>query len=138
MAAVPACGSRSGLPFRRRSLSYAFGIESTFMKTPTRTWKRFAVGAGFVVLAFCAMCIWHKHDFCRGWSDHYASRAKQLRAEVANPILGPEERREHLIAADWHDIISHKYAVVAQQPWRPYPSYPLITPEEQRTTAAKH
>jgi hypothetical protein len=108
------------------------------MKRSKQTWKQIAVVAGFLLLAFGAVGIWGKYDFCQGWAGHYAARAKQLRAEAESSGLMPDEKREHLIAADWHDIISHKYATAARQPWRPYPSYPLITPEEQRLVAAKH
>lgn len=108
------------------------------MKISKRTWKQIAVIAGFLSLSFCGLKIWGKYDFCQGWADHYAARAKQHRAEAESSGLTPEERRAHLIAADWHDIISHKYATTARQPWRPYPAYPLITPEEQQIVAAKH
>jgi hypothetical protein len=101
------------------------------MKTTMRTWKRLAVGVGLVVLAFGAMRVWNKHDFCQGWSDHYAARAKEFRSEAAKPPLGRDEAKKYLVAADIHDLISRKYAAVASRPWRPYPSYPLITAEEQ-------
>jgi hypothetical protein len=115
-----------------------YNERQTRMKTSRRIWRRIAVAAGFLFLAFCALEIWHKYDFCQGWADEYSVRAKQLRAEAESPGLTPDERRERLIAADWHDIIAQKYAAAARQPWRPYPSYPLITPEEQRIVAAKH
>ncbi|MBL9173086.1 MAG: hypothetical protein JNL10_06095 [Verrucomicrobiales bacterium] len=108
------------------------------MKPTKRIWKRIARGGAFLFLAVCALAIWNKHDFCDGWADHYASLAKQLRADAENPGLTPSERREHLIAAEWHDVISHKYSAVAHQPWRPYPRHPLITPDEQRIAAIKH
>jgi hypothetical protein len=108
------------------------------MKTSKRIWKRIAFVTGFLLLALCALGIWGKYDFCQGWADHYAARAKQLRAEAESSSLTPDERTEHLMAADWHDIISHKFATAARQPWRPYPSHPLITPEEQRIVAARH
>jgi hypothetical protein len=112
--------------------------SQTRIKMNKQIWKRIAVVAGCLFLAFCALELWGKYDFCRGWADHYAARAKQLRAEAASSSLTPDERREHLMAADWHDIISHKFATAARQPWRPYPSHPLITPEEQRMVAAKY
>ncbi len=108
------------------------------MKPTKRIWKRIALAGAFLFLGFCALVIWHKHDFCGGWADHYASRAKQLRADAENPGLTPAERREHLIAAEWHDVISHKFSLAVRQPWRRYPGYPLITPEEQRIAAAKY
>ena len=108
------------------------------MKMSKHIWKRIAVVAGFLFLAFCALEIWGKYDFCQGWASHYGAQAKQLRAEAESSGLTPDERREHLIAADWHDVISHKYALAARQPWRPYPTYPLVTPEEQRIVAARH
>jgi hypothetical protein len=103
-----------------------------------RTWKRLVTGVGFVVLAFCAIRVWNKHDFCEGWSSHYAVRAKGLRSEAANPALGRDEARKYLIAADIHDIISRKYAAVASRPWRRYPGYPLVTAEEQRMVDGGH
>jgi hypothetical protein len=108
------------------------------MKPTKRIWKRIAVATGFLFLAVCALELWQKHDFCQGWADHYASRAKQLRADAENPGLTPADIREHLIAAEWHDVISHKYSAAARLPWRWYPHYPLITPEEQRIAATKH
>ena len=108
------------------------------MKTTMRIWRRLAIGAAFVVLAFCALRVWNKHDFCRGWSDHYAARAKEFRSEAANPALGRDEVRRYLIAADTHDLISRKYAEVATRPWRRYPGYPLVTVEEQRMVEERH
>ncbi|MCC7376202.1 MAG: hypothetical protein IT581_16205 [Verrucomicrobiales bacterium] len=108
------------------------------MQPTKRIWKRVAIAAAFLVLAFFALGVWNKYDFCHGWANHYASRANQLRAEAQNPGLTPDQRREHLIAADWHNFISRKYAMTAGQPWRPYPGYPLITPEEQRIPASNH
>ena len=108
------------------------------MGTTKRIWTRIGLAGASVFLAFHALAVWNKHDFCRVWADHYASLAKQLRADAGNPSLGPADRREHLIAAEWHDVISHKYSVVARQPWRPYPRFPLVTPVEQRIAAAKH
>jgi len=108
------------------------------MSTTKRIWTRIALTGAFLSLAFCALAIWNKRDFCRGWADHYVSRAKQLRADAANPSLTPADRREHLIAAEWHEVISHKYSVVARQPWRSYPRSPLVTPDEQRIAAAKY
>lgn len=94
--------------------------------------------AAFPVLAYFALGAWNRHDFCDGWANHHASRAKQLRAEAQDPGLAPDQRRELLIAADCHDHISHKYAQTAAQPWRPYPRYPLLTPDEQRIAASNH
>jgi len=112
--------------------------EATCMRTNKRIWTRIAMGGALPFLAFGALAIWNKHDFCRGWADHYASRAKQLRADSGNPGLTPADRREHLIAAEWHDVISHKYSEVSRQPWRSYPNFPLVTPVEQRIAAAKN
>lgn len=108
------------------------------MKTMKRIWNRIALAGAFLLMALCTVAIWNKHDFCRGWADHYASRARQLRADAGNPSLTPADRREHLIAAEWHDVISHKYSVVARQLWRSYPHFPLVTPEEQRVAAARY
>lgn len=108
------------------------------MNWTKRTWKRIALTGAFLFLAFCALAIWNKHDFCRGWADHYAIRAKQLRTDAENPRLAPADRREYLIAAEFHDIISNKYSVVARQPWRSYPHFPLVTPDEQRIAAARY
>lgn len=112
--------------------------EATCMRTNKRIWTRIAMAGALPFLAFSALAIWNKHDFCRGWADHYASRAKQLRADSGNPGLTPADRREHLIAAEWHDVISHKYSEVSRQPWRSYPHFPLVTPVEQRIAAAKN
>jgi len=95
-------------------------------------------GVGFVVLAFCALCVWNKYDFCHGWANFYATQAEELRAEAANPALAGDRAKKYLIEADLSDIISRKYIAVARQPWRPYPGYPLITPEEQQIVADKH
>ena len=115
-----------------------FGSMSMETKPAKRMWARLASGAGLVLLTLWIPSVWNKHGFCQGWANHYAARAKQLRAEAANPALGREESREYLIAADWHDLISRKYAAVASHPWRPCPGYPLITPEEQQIAAGKH
>jgi hypothetical protein len=107
------------------------------MKPTQRIWTRLAIGVGFAVLAFSLLCVWNKHSFCQAWADHYAARAKQLRTEATNPALGRDATREHLIAADLHDMISRKYATVASHPWRPYPGYPLVKPEEQQLVAGR-
>jgi hypothetical protein len=112
--------------------------KTTRMSTTKRIGTRIALAGAFLLLAFGALAVWNKHDFCRGWADHYASRARQLRADARNPSLTPADRREHLIAAEWHDIISHKYSAVARQPWRSYRHFPLVTPDEQRIAAAKY
>lgn len=126
------------LDVRRFCASSRNESKTTRMKTTKRIWTRIALAGAFLFLAFCALAIWNKHDFCRGWADHYATRAKQLRADAENPSLTPADRREHLIAAEWHDLISHKYSVVARQPWRSYPHFPLIIPDEQRIAAARY
>lgn len=108
------------------------------MKPTKRIWTRLATSVGFVLLGFWTLSVWNKHDFCQGWANYHADRARQLRAEAANPALGPDEAKECLIAADLHDVVSRKYAAVAWRPWRRYPGYPLVTPEEQRIAAVKH
>ena len=99
---------------------------------------RFVTVAGMLAIAFWTLCVWNKHDFCRGWADHYAARAIQLRAEAANPALAPAEAAEYLVAADLHEVVSRKYKQVAWQPWRPYPGYPLVTTEEMRRATENH
>jgi hypothetical protein len=84
------------------------------------------------VLTFAAVVLWNKHDFCRGWADQYSARAIQLRAEAANPKLLPAEKKEYLVAANMQEIVSLKYRAVAWQPWKPYPSAPLLSNEELR------
>src|SRR5689334_12604752 len=111
---------------------------STVMKPTKRMWTRVAIGAGFLLLAFFALSVWNKHDFCQGWANHYAVRAKELRAEAANQALRPDEARERLIAAELGDVVSRKYAAVAWRPWRRYPGHPLVTAEEQRIAATHH
>lgn len=103
-----------------------------------RSWKRLAIGVGLVVLAFCTLLVWNKHDFCQGWADHYAARANDFRSEGTNPALGRDEARKYLIAADVHDLISRKYAMVASRPWKAYPSYPLVTAQEERMIEGKY
>jgi hypothetical protein len=102
------------------------------MNTNMRTWKCLAAGVGLAVLAFGAMHVWNKHDFCQGWSEHYAARAKEFRSEAAHRAFERAEAKKYLVAAEIHDLISRKYAAVASRPWRPYPGYPLITADEQR------
>ena len=107
------------------------------MKPTKRVWTRVVMGLGFALVVLGAFRIWSKHDFCQGWASHYASEARRMRAEAANPALEPDAAREFLVAAHLHDVISRKYAAVARQPWRSYPGYPLVTPEEQRLAAGK-
>jgi hypothetical protein len=106
--------------------------------TQSPLWKRIVYLGAFLVLTSCALVIWQRHDFCGGWADHYAALADELRSTAENPGLTSTERREHLIAAEWQEVISHKYAVAAQKPWRPYPSAPLLTTDEKRMVASKY
>lgn len=108
----------------------------TAMKPIKRIWKRVILVGAFLSLALAAFAIWNKHDHCGKWADHYAARASQLRAEAEN--LNATERKQHLSAADWNDIISRKFSAVARQPWKGYPRHPLITSGEQRAVAAKY
>src|SRR5687767_726839 len=128
MSAAANPGLHSSTPWPR---FFARTFDSTSMESTMQNWKRLATGVGFVVLAFCALRVWNKHDFCQGWSENYATRAKEFRSAAANPAVGREEARKYLIAADIHDVISRKYAAVASRPWSRYPSYPLVTAEEQ-------
>jgi len=90
------------------------------------------------IVGFWIFSTWEKHRFCQGWSNEYAQWAKQLRSEAANRALARDEAKEYLIAAELDDLISRKYAAVAWCPWRPYPSHPLLTPDERQMAAAKH
>ena len=87
--------------------------------------------AGFLVVALWVLGVWSKHDFCRGWADHYAGQAIQLRTDAANPELTANERKEYLVAANLQEAVSREYRTVAWQPWKPYPSYPLVSNTEK-------
>lgn len=91
---------------------------------------KLGLGLGLAVGAWGGLHAWNKHDFCRGWSEHYAARAEALRAEAEVAGLSPEAAHEHRVAADMQDRIALRYATVARQPWRSYPDYPLATPAE--------
>lgn len=104
----------------------------------TNRWTHLAMVLGVGLVVAGATKIWSRHDFCRGWADHYAAEAERLRAEAAAPGLGVEEARERRMAAELRDVVARKYAATASAPWRPYPGYPLVTPEEQRLAAARH
>ena len=101
------------------------------MKLKPRTAEILVTVAASLIVAIGTLQLWSKHDFCRGWADHYYSRATQLRTDAVNPALAPAEREEYLVAANLHEMISDKYQSVAWQPWKPYPSYPLVSTEEQ-------
>ena len=101
------------------------------MKSTSQSLNRLFTIAGLLVLALGAVMLWNKHDFCRGWADQYSARAIQLRTDAANPNLSPAEKKEYLAAANLQEIVAHKYRTVAWQPWRPYPSAPLLSNEEQ-------
>jgi hypothetical protein len=108
------------------------------MKPTKSLWTRIALVGILTLPAVFALTAWSRHDYCRGWSDHYVHQAARLRAAAQDLRLTPDERRERLIAAEWQDVISGKYAATARRPWRPYPGHPLVTPEEQRMAAAKY
>jgi len=113
-------------------------VETQPMKITKRISTRLLIGIVVAILAFRILSVWEKHHFCQGWSNEYAKWATQLRSEAANPALARDEAKECLIAAEFDDLISRKYAAVAWCPWRPYPSHPLLTPDEQQMAAAKH
>ncbi len=98
---------------------------------------RIAVCSVVVLVIYFALITWGKYDFCQGWANHYAAQAAKLRSDARDPQYSDEEKRELLIAAEWHEIISKKYAVVASQPWRDYPRAPLITPQDQRLAISR-
>lgn len=108
------------------------------MKLAKGIWNRIALSIGISFVALGGLQLWQKYDFCQGWADHYAFRAKQFRADAEKPGLTPAERREHLIASEWHVVISQKYSAAARLPWQWYPKHPLITDEEQRIAATKY
>lgn len=105
-------------------------------KKPPLTLGRFLIGVIIVLAAIPALRAWNKSDFCRGWSEHYAQRAVALRTDALNPQLSPQEVKELRVAADWHEVVSAKYAAVAARPWRAY--YPLVNSTEQLAIASKY
>jgi len=95
-----------------------------------------------LVFLYCALATWNKIDWCSGWAGQSAAMATRIRLESQDPLRTLEDREELLVAAEWHDIISAKYARVASHPWLQYPKAPLITDAEksaamQRTEAAR-
>jgi hypothetical protein len=101
------------------------------MKLTSRSLKPVVTIAALLAVAFGALVLWNKHNFCRGWADEYSAQAIQLRTDAANPTLSPDEKKEHLVAANLKEIVSRKYRSVAWMPWKPYPSDPLISDEEK-------
>jgi hypothetical protein len=108
------------------------------LNNAARLGKRLVIGVGLVALVFGGLSLWNKHNFCRGWAEHYSNRAKELRAQALTPGLSAAERKEHLVAAELHDLIGQKYAAVAKWPFRPYPGRPLASPRDVSLAAAKY
>lgn len=92
-----------------------------------------------IAISLFLLIAWGKYDFCSGWAKHYEQRALQLRIDSSNPALPTNDMHEHLIAAEWHEIIACKYWRAAFVPWPfgSYPKAPLISKQEQVAVLGK-
>ena len=78
---------------------------------------------------FYLILAWGKYDFCAGWSDHYEENAIRLRAEASSSQLSIEDKYEHIVAAEFHEVVASKYRTAAYRPW-PFgscPKAPLVS-----------
>jgi len=89
------------------------------------------LAAAIGLVAWVVLHVWAKVDFCNGWASHYASEAKRLKKEASNPNITEDEAVRCRTAAMDYEIIAHKYERVAHCPWRPYPSFPLVSPRDK-------
>ncbi len=83
------------------------------------------VASSIVLIAFVGyhgLRITNKVTYCRGWAQWYVQRAAEVESQAADPAQAAENR----LAADQYRRIAERYEEVAWQPWRPYPSYPLL------------
>lgn len=95
-----------------------------------RLWIGVVVG---LAISLFFLKAWGKYDWCAGWARHYEDLATQHLKDASNPDLPVEEKYDHLIVAEWDEIISQKYKVAAMQPWPfgSYPKAPLVSTYEQ-------
>jgi hypothetical protein len=109
--------------------------------------RRFRVRSLMVVVALTALVMaggkwlfwqWNyrgKVQYCRGWGTQHAAQAKEFWRKAADPKLSKEDAQEFRMEARRRAIMARKYLAVAADPTlpypgTPYPSNPLLTPEE--------
>ncbi len=111
-------------------MRYSILASPTQNKQMRRMWC--GVVAGLAISLFFLMA-WGKYDFFSGWARHYEKQASQLRIDASNPALPASILHRNLIAAEWAEIIAHKYWRVAFRPWPfgSYPKAPLVSQQEQ-------
>ncbi len=99
---------------------------------------RILTGLAVIFIGYVAVRIWGKYDFLlrlggslRGSSrkscDWMRKRSAVFRRTASGVPFGRGMGRHHL----------KKYALVAREPWRPYPKAPLITPEDKRIALSR-
>jgi hypothetical protein len=68
----------------------------------------------------------NKSRNCAGWARQYADEAAEWRRKAAKPNVPDADAASMRQEADERDLIAQKYQRVADRPWLPYPSYPLL------------
>ncbi len=107
-------------------------LASPAHNRPTRR-KCWTSVVAVVAISLFVLMAWGKYDFCSGWAKHYERRAMQLRIDASNPALPAEDVYEHLIVAEYDEIIARKYWRAAFLPWPfgSHPKAPLVSQQEQ-------
>lgn len=69
---------------------------------------------------------WNKAEWCRGIANDYLRRATACLEIASDPALSAVQAQDCRDQADLLFRIANRYMAVADRPWLPYPSYPLL------------
>jgi hypothetical protein len=97
------------------------------MKFSLRTMLLVIVLIAVALGAWHGLVMWNKSRNCAGRAQQYAEQAAEWRRNAAEPQVSPADAAAMKREADEREMISLKYQRVADRPWLPYPSYPLLT-----------
>lgn len=103
------------------------------MKLPAFRVSTLMMAIALVAIPFGAwnfIVIRQKVGYCRGWANTYSRKADFYRAEAAKPNLSPRDADGYRWQARKEDLTAKKYELIADEPWRPYPTAPFYSSEE--------
>lgn len=81
--------------------------------------------------------MWNKSRNCAGRAEQYAEEAAEWRRKAADPNVPDADSAAMRREADEREHIARRYQRVADRPWLPYPSCPLL-PTDRSPLATDH